>query len=583
MLLVEPVCSILVGRRSGRVAALVAAVLVAGCGDGSGRSATADAGLPSGGERPDAAVGRDAAASRDAAVTPDPAVDGPAGPDAGGDCGTATQCAGAWEQRASDRFDAVLPDPVALAAFLKAVPKGGDLHNHLSGAVYAETFLAWAMADGDCINTTTHAAVYANQCSASTQPAPASGMFFDDIVRAWSMKDFVAGAENGHDHFFATFSKFGAISGAHRYDMIADVALRAADENQLYVETMFNLGTNVGSLAASTWSGAVTAADLPAFYDMLTASPTFASSLASDVGVVNSAADGYRTVLGCASASAPAACQVGVRFIAQVSRTGANDQVFGQLVSAFEMGAVTPQIVALNLSSPEDDSRALSNYELHMAMLDFLHGKYTATGRSPLHVTLHAGEVVPQFLPAGSIDNTFHVRRAVEVAHAERIGHGVDILSETDPDGLMDAMRDRGVLVEVCLSSNDQILEVSGAAHPLNAYLAHGVPVALATDDQGVSRSSLAGEYLRAARDQLLSYRQLKALARNSLQHAFLPGASLWTAAATATPVADCAPSDTAAVGGTPDAACAAFLAASERARMQWKLEERFLTFERAQ
>jgi len=583
MRLADPGFAILAGHRFRPLAWLVAATLAAGCGGGSDNGATVDAARPS---RPDAARSPDAAVGgRDAGATPDAAAtpDAPGVPDAGGDCGTATQCAAAWEQRASDRFDAVLGDPVALPAFLKAVPKGGDLHNHLSGAVYAETYLGWAMADGDCINTTTFSAVYSNQCSTSTQPAPGSGMFFDDIVHAWSMKDFVPGAESGHDHFFATFGKFGAIAGAHRYDSIADVATRAADENQLYVETMFNLGTNVGSLAASTWSGTVTAADLPAFYDMLIARPTFASSVVSDVGVVTSATNGYRGALGCSGASPPAACQVEVRFVAQVSRTGGNDQIFGQLVGAFEMATMTPQIVAVNLSSPEDDSRALSNYELHMAMLDFLHTRYTATGRSPLHVTLHAGELAPQFLPAGSIDNTFHVRRAVEIAHAERIGHGVDILSETDPEGLMNEMRDRGVLVEVCLSSNDQILQVSGAAHPLAAYLAHGVPVALATDDQGVSRSSLAGEYLRAARDQHLTYRQLKSIARSSLEHAFLPGASLWAAVQAATPVADCAPTDTAGVGGTPGAACAALLAASERARMQWELERRFLTFERAQ
>jgi adenosine deaminase len=237
----------------------------------------------------------------------------------------------------------------------------------------------------------------------------------------------------------------------------------------------------------------------------------------------------------------------------------------------------------VNLSSPEDDTRSLNNYELHMAMLDFLRARYTATGRSPLHVTLHAGEVVPQYLPPGSNGNTFHIRRAVEVAHAERIGHGVDIMSETDPAGLMTTMRDRGVLVEVCLSSNDQILQVSGTAHPLAAYLAAGVPVALATDDQGVSRSSLAGEYARAALDQDIDYRQLKTMGRQSLEHAFLPGASVWTSVSAATPVADCAPSDTMAIGDTPSTACAAFLATSERARMQWELERRYLAFERAQ
>ena len=491
-------------------------------------------------------------------------------------------CAAMWEQHASDRFDSVLGDPAALAAFLKAVPKGGDLHNHLTGAVYAETYLSWAKVDGDCLNSTSYSAVYSNQCSASTQPVPASGAFFDATVRAWSMQDFVAGTQNGHDHFFATFAKYGAVAGAHRDDDIADVLTRAADENQLYVETMFNLGKNVSTLAASVWTQPVTAATLPMFYDALLASPTFATQLANDVAVVNDAAVAYKQTLGCSGANPPAACTVGVRYVAQVSRTGASDSIFGQLVSAYEMAAKTGQLVGVNLSSPEDDPAALTNYNLHMAMLDFLYNKYTVTHASPLHVTLHAGELVPQYLPTNSTDNTFHVRAAVETGHAERIGHGVDVMSENNADGLLDEMAARNVLVEVCLSSNLQILEVSGAAHPLATYLTHGVPVALATDDQGVSRSSLAGEYQRAALDQHLDYRQLKTIARNSLEHSFLPGDSLWAALGT-TPVDACAATATMGVGDPASATCQAFLAGSERATMQWELERRFRLFESQQ
>jgi len=490
---------------------------------------------------------------------------------------TPANCASQWEQATSDAYDGLLGNPTDLAAFLKSVPKGGDLHNHLSGAVYAETVLGWASDDHDCINTTTHAAV--TSCGSGTQAVPASGTFYDQIVAAWSMQDFVeGGAESGHDHFFATFGKFGTVVGIHRDDTIADVLQRAADENQVYVETMFNLGKNVGALGASVWSGTLTSADLDNYYNMLTTSSGFAAQLASDVAVVNSAASSYKTTLGCSAASPPPACGVEVRFIAQVSRTGANDLVFGQLISAFEMAKQTNQIVAANLSSPEDDSASLANYELHMAMLDYLHAKYA--GVSPLHVTLHAGELTTQYLPQGSTDNTFHIRDAVEKGHAERIGHGIDIASETDSAGLLDEMHAQNVLVEVCLSSNTQILDVSGAAHPLALYLAHDVPVALATDDQGVSRSSLAGEYLRAALDQHLTYRQLKTAARQSLEHAFLPGASLWTTVSPAAPVADCAATGTMAVGGTPNTACAAFLATSERATLQWELERRFLAFE---
>ena len=501
-----------------------------------------------------------------------------AAPDARPPCmGTPTECAAQWEQAASDRFDALLTDRAGLEAFLRAVPKGGDLHNHLSGAVYAETYLDWAMNDGDCINQTSYAAVSA--CGSGTAAVPTNGAFFDAIVRAWSMEGFVAGTESGHDHFFATFGKYGLVAGAHRDETIADVATRAADENEVYIETMFNLAKNVGTLSASVWSGTLTANDLPTLYNQLTTNAGFATAVTNDVAVVNSAKTGYRAVLGCDDLGAPAACDVGVRFIAQVSRTGPNDQVFGQLVGAFEMASRTNQIVALNLSSPEDDAASIANYNLHMAMLDFLHTKYAST--SPLHITLHAGELTAKYLPANSTANTFHIRAAVETGHAERIGHGLDVMSETDPAGLMAEMAANKVGVEVCLSSNVQILEVSGTAHPLAAYLAAGVPVMLATDDQGVSRSSMAGEYMRAALDQHLTYRQLKTLARNSLEHAFLPGPSLWTTIGQ--PVTACVPTDTMGIGDTPNAECAAFLATSERAQMQWKLEGRFLAFESMQ
>src|SRR5688572_16258515 len=37
------------------------------------------------------------------------------------DCGTAPECAAAWEENAADRFEAILGDAPALAAFLKAM------------------------------------------------------------------------------------------------------------------------------------------------------------------------------------------------------------------------------------------------------------------------------------------------------------------------------------------------------------------------------------------------------------------------------------------------------------------------------
>jgi adenosine deaminase len=113
--------------------------------------------------------------------------------------------------------------------------------------------------------------------------------------------------------------------------------------------------------------------------------------------------------------------------------------------------------------------------------------------------------------------------------------------------------------------------------------MANGVPVALATDDQGVSRSSMAGEYMRATLDQQLDYRQLKTMARTSLEHAFVPGDSLWSSLDEGLPVGPCQATSTMGVGDPPNTACAAYLADSERATMQWKLERNFRQFEAQQ
>ena len=65
-------------------------------------------------------------------------------------------------------------------------------------------------------------------------------------------------------------------------------------------------------------------------------------------------------------------------------------------------------------------------------------------------------------------------------------------------------------MTEINLTSNDVILGVTKPWHPLPIYRAAGVPVALSTDDEGVSRINITHEYTRAALDFNLSYLDLK-------------------------------------------------------------------------
>src|SRR6185436_7152137 len=114
--------------------------------------------------------------------------------------------------------------------------------------------------------------------------------------------------------------------------------------------------------------------------------------------------------------------------------------------------------------------------------------------------------------------------------------------------------------------------------HPLSIYLEHGVPVALATDDEGVARSEISREYLKAAEDHGLGYIQLKTMARTSLQHAFVQGESLWADARKFIPVSQCSRDLT--MTREASNSCKQYLAASEKARLQWKLEVEFKSFE---
>ena len=174
----------------------------------------------------------------------------------------------------------------------------------------------------------------------------------------------------------------------------------------------------------------------------------------------------------------------------------------------------------------------------------------------------------------------FHIREAVELGHAERIGHGVDVMYEDDPKALLKEMADRHIMVEINLTSNDVILDVK--SHRIIRCLSYReahVPVALSTDDEGVSRIDLTNEYTRAAMEFGLSYAELKDMARTGIEHSFLAGESLWQQRDSFTGVVSACAGQV--VGADdPKEKCAAFLQASDKAAEQWQLEHRFRVFE---
>ncbi len=462
--------------------------------------------------------------------------------------------------------------PPELYAFLFRMPKGADLHNHLSGAVYAESFIRDAAARSLCIDERTlslaaPAAAPETHC-AEGQPSAARALednqLYGSLIDSLSMRDFVAGRESAHDHFFATFSKFGAVAREESGAYAAEVSRRAAEQNESYLELMAVSGG--GRIAALGKQVALNAGFDEAAAKLRQAGlPALVDELKERVDQMEQE---RRALMPQPSAADTSAYPVEVRYVYQVLRAYPKEQVFAQVLAGFMLASTDPHVVAINFVQPEDYFIAMRDYHEQMQMVDYAKRQYPN-----VHITLHAGEITSGLVPPDGL--RFHIREAIEIGHAERIGHGVDVMYENDAMGLLRLMRERHIAVEINLTSNDMILGVKGKDHPFPIYRKYGVPVVLSTDDEGVSRTHLTQEYVRATLTYNLTYADLKQIVRNSLEYAFLPGASYWRSPEYGVPVAACS-------AGNQSRACQEFLSGSEKARLQLDLERRFDQFERS-
>jgi adenosine deaminase len=465
-----------------------------------------------------------------------------------------------------EQLNQLRKSPPELYAFLLRMPKGGDLHSHLSGAAYAETLIAGAAASNLCIDTQQWKVVAT--CSTPNQiearNANDQNQAFNALIDSFSMRDFVPGRQSAHDHFFASFDLFSLADKAHTVELLTDVIRRAASQNESYLELMALSGggpiSNLGKTTGFDGNFEETAAKLGA-----AGLPDLVAALKAKVDDIEKS---RRERLQCDSEPSSAPCRVVVRYVFQVLRESPKEQVFAQTLAGFQLASIDPRVVAINFVQAEDGINSMRNYHVEMQMVDFAKRQYPK-----VHITLHAGELTTGLVPPD--DLRFHIREAVELGHAERIGHGVDVMYETGAVDLLREMHAKHIAVEINLTSNDLILGVKGIDHPFPVYRKYGVPVVISTDDEGVNRSHLTQEYQRAVLTYGLTYADLKQIVRNSLEYSFLSGASFWTDSTFRTPVKACA-------AGIKSKSCQAFLASSDKATAQADLENRFRDFEAA-
>src|SRR5438552_1639374 len=310
------------------------------------------------------------------------------------------------EQRTARYFESLRKSSPQLLAFLLKMPKGGDLHNHLSGSIYAESYVQWAADGGACVNIATMV-LSLPPCAAGQTPASAAltnSVLYRQMIDAWSMRNWQLSGQSGHDHFFDTFGKFGVATYNQNGKMIADVAARAARGHVLYLELMLTPdGTTTGVMSSQI--GEKVGWD-ENFENTLNKLKSNGIADAATIGIKNlqDAEAEKDRLLKCGTPQADAGCAVTIRYVAQVSRGSTLGPVFAQMVTGFALANdPNSKVVALNLVQPEDGLQSMENFSLHMQMLNFLRTVYPRA-----HLTLHAGELAPGMVPPHGL--TFHIR-----------------------------------------------------------------------------------------------------------------------------------------------------------------------------
>jgi adenosine deaminase CECR1 len=388
--------------------------------------------------------------------------------------------------------------PAQLYRFLYALPKGGDLHNHLTGAVRSEWFWDAAMA-AEARGYVYYTRVRIENCAPyghNEFSGPKALLLFKNVqASTYATFDACARSEfkrlqdldakekagwlgsmrldqpyEGRDEFFdAIWDRINDLL-TNPY-LICDILLRNmqafGQEGVVYLETQQGV------------EGAVKPDGSPYSVDEVVAI--------------------YRQFL----ASAPAkATGVEVRFQNALLRftPDAEQHLRG-------LYAITDRYrdlyVGVNMVGREDNDKG---YPLRfLPVLRELRHKYP-----DINLSIHAGEVD---------EPNFHIRDTLLLG-AQRIGHGVNLI--TDPDTLV-RMRNGPYMVEINLISNLLLEYVNNySQHPFPEYLRTGVPVALSTDDRGMWDSNMSDEFYVAVKEFNLSWEEIVKLGRNSLYYSFL-------------------------------------------------------------
>lgn len=415
-----------------------------------------------------------------------------------------------------------------LTAFFQQMPKGGDLHHHFSGSVYAEPLLERAIAEDFYLNIETMAV-------SKTKPATGNWQTFSSlknigkldfyqqqIMQTWSVKDY-NGSVPSDDLFFDSFMKFEPTIQGHFAEGMLELKKRAIAENVSYIETQL-----------STIPCDMDVADLADFNSKLRK-----AAAQKDEKAVSKLLDELYKSFQKKDAKKYAE-DFNINFLARLHKDLKIDDerftmryqnfvlrfmepvdLFKNLTIAFISSGESKLTAGVNIVSPEHGENSMKDYWLHMVMFKYCHSKFP-----DVKYTLHAGELTLGLVQPEEL--TWHINDAIYIAGANRIGHGVDIAYESNSYDLLKYMSKSNIPIEINLVSNEFILKVKENRHPFTLYKEFNVPIVISTDDAGILRSNMTEQYvLLAKRYPDVTYETIKKYVYNSINYSFIQDESV--------------------------------------------------------
>ena len=430
----------------------------------------------------------------------------------------------AYCQTTNDYFEKIRNNEAQLTAFFSQMPKGGDLHHHFSGSIYAEPMLKYAIAQDFYLNVETmdvrkeKPATGNWQLFSSLQSDGTLSTYKQKIMQKWSVKDYNYVDYPSNKLFFESFMKFEpAIKGNFGQGLL-ELKNRAISENVSYIETQLStiptsmitddlklFNARLRKLALVKDEKAITTSLDTLFNSLIKKNAesyakdfntNFVAKLHNDLKIDDK--------------------QFTMRYQNFVLRFMEPVDLFKNLVIAFISANDSPLMAGVNIVSPEDGETAMNDYWLHMLMFNYCHDRYPN-----VKYAMHAGELtLGLVLPE---DLTWHIGAAVYTAGANRIGHGVDLAYEKDSYNLLRYMEKNSIPIEINLVSNEFILKVKEGRHPFSLYKEFGVPIVISTDDAGILRTNMTEQYvLLAKRYKDVSYSDIKQFVYNSINYSFI-------------------------------------------------------------